>query len=72
MPKLRELPEKKKFDSSFTLVPSEVPYKRSSIRLTKEITISYDDDIENLEDKIWAEETYDGQKLVVVNSPEGF
>lgn len=72
LPKLRELPEKKKFDSSFTLIPSEVPYKKSSIRLTKEITISYDEDIENLEDKIWSEETSDGKKLVVVNSPEGY
>lgn len=72
LPKLRALPENKKFDSSFTLVPSEVPYKRSSVRLSKEITISYDDGIDNLEDKIWSEKTADGKKLVVINSPEGY
>lgn len=72
LPKLRELPENKKFDSSFNLVPSAVPYKKSNIRLSKEITISYDEGIENLEDKIWSEITPDGKKLVVVNSPEGY
>ncbi|KKN59186.1 hypothetical protein LCGC14_0544690 [marine sediment metagenome] len=72
LPKLRELPEKKKFDSSFNLVPSEVPYKRSSIRLSKEITINIDDGIDNLEDKIWSEMTSDGKKLVVIDSPEGY
>lgn len=69
---LRELPEKKKFDTHFTLVPSEVPFKRSKVALTKEISLSIDDGIENLDNKIWSEKSADGKYLVVIDSPEGF
>lgn len=72
LPKLRALPETKKFDSSFNLVPSEVPFKKSSVRLSKEITISFEDGIDNLENKIWSERSSDGRKLVVIDSPEGY
>ncbi len=70
--KLKCLPEKKKFDTSFNLVPSEVPFKRKTYNLTREITLSVQDGIENLSDKIWAEKTASGQELVVIDSPEGF
>lgn len=69
---LRELPDKKKFDSKFSLVPSEVPFNRSKVSLSKEITISMDEGIENLNEKVWSEKSSSGQKLVVINSPDGF
>lgn len=70
--KLKKLPESKKFDSKFNLVPSEVPFKRSNIALSKEISLSINDGIENMEDKIWAEKSANGKKLVVIESPDGF
>ncbi|PPD50556.1 MAG: hypothetical protein CTY16_01340 [Methylobacter sp.] len=70
--KLRALPEKKKFDTCFNLVPSEVPFKRTKMSLSKEISLTYEDGIENLDEKIWAEKTANGRKLVVIDSPKGF
>ncbi|WP_210459370.1 hypothetical protein [Vibrio crassostreae] len=70
--KLNALPEKKKFDTSFNLVPSEVPFKRKTYNLTKEIILSVQDGVENLTDKVWSEKTASGQELVVIDSPEGF
>ena len=69
---LEQLPSKKKFDTNFTLVPSEVPYKRSTYTLSREISISVDDGIENLDDKIWAEKSVSGQELVIIESSEGY
>lgn len=70
--KLKHLPEKKKFDSQFNLVPSEVPFKRSKISLSKEITLSIDEGIDDLDEKIWSERSASGMKLVVIESPDGF
>lgn len=76
MPKLiddlNKLPERKKFDTLFTLVPSEVMFKKTKINLTSEISISYEDGIENLESKIWSEKSSTGKKLVVIESAAGF
>ncbi len=69
---LKELPAKKKFDTHFTLVPSAVSFKKSKVPLSSEINIEYDEDMLNIKDKIWAEETIDGRKLVVINSPDGY
>jgi hypothetical protein len=69
---LRSLPEKKNFDGKFQLKPSEVPYNQARIPLSREITISFNEGIDNLEDKIWAEKTSSGRKLVVIESPDGF
>lgn len=70
--KLKHLPEKKKFDSQFNLVPSEVPFKRSKISLSREITLSIDEGIDDLDNKIWSEKSASGMKLVVIESPDGF
>jgi hypothetical protein len=69
---LKKLPEKKNFDTRFTLVPSEVPFNKSVIPLSKEVSISLVDGIENLEEKVWAEKTKNGRKLVVIDSPTGY
>lgn len=69
---LNDLPEKKRFDTMFNLVPSEVSFNKKKVELTKEIYISFDEGINDLENKIWAEESASGQKLVVIDSPEGF
>lgn len=75
LPKLAEdlhaLPTKKNFDSLFELVPSEVPFKKKKIDLSKEVSITFDEGMVDLDRKIWAE-IRAGQKLVVIDSPEGF
>lgn len=70
--RLKELPEKKGFDSMFSIVPSAVPFKKSKISLSREITLSLEEGIQNIDSKIWSEETTDGRKLVVINSPSAF
>jgi hypothetical protein len=70
--KLKELPAKKNFDSNFNLIPSEVPFKRSKYVLTKEISLSIEEGIQNINDKIWAEKSASGKYLVVIDSPEGY
>jgi hypothetical protein len=69
--KLNDLPDKKKFDRSFTLVPSVVPFKRSNVPLTKEITLSYDEGMQNIHDKIWQKKE-GGKNLVVIEVPDAF
>jgi len=69
---LKKLPEKKKFDTHFKLIPSEVPFKRTKVPLSKEISLTIDDGIQNLDQKIWSERSACGKKLVVIESPEGF
>lgn len=66
---LRELPKKKGFDSHFTLAPAAVPYKQVKVQLNTGITLSYDEDLAHLEDRIWATKTDDGKEVVVVDSP---
>jgi hypothetical protein len=68
--KMRGLPDQRKFDSQFELAPSAVPYRRVNLPLTREITLSYDEGMPNLEDKIWASKTRDGKDVVVVEAPE--
>lgn len=70
--KLKELPDKKGFDSQFNLVASQVKFRQSKIKLSNEITLTLDDGIDHLDNKIWSEETKDGKKLVVIESAEGF
>lgn len=70
--RLSELPQKKNFDSMFSLVPTAVPFRKSKIALSKEITLSLEEGIQNIDTKIWAEQTSDGRKLVVINSPSAF
>lgn len=67
--KLRELPEKKGFDSMFSLVPSAVPFRNITYKLTQEISLSVREGISKLSDKIWSEITADGKELVVIESP---
>jgi hypothetical protein len=66
--KLKELPEKEGFDTKFTLDPSEVSFKRQKVQLSGEIDINYDEDMKQIDDKIWSEIASDGRKLVVINS----
>jgi hypothetical protein len=66
---LRELPEKKKFDTHFTLSPKAVPYRRVTLPLTPEISLSYDEGISKMSDKIWASKTKDGDSVLVIAAP---
>nr|WP_075518723.1 nucleoid-associated protein [Moritella viscosa]SHN97570.1 Putative uncharacterized protein [Moritella viscosa] len=49
--KLKELPDKKGFDSQFILVPSAVPYRKSKVILSDEITVELENGIANLDEK---------------------
>ena len=70
--KLRQLPEKEKFDTQFTLIPAVVKFRRTKVELTPEISLSYDSDMEDIDKKIWAEKTSDGVKLVVIRSDSAY
>lgn len=70
--KLKELPKNENFDTQFSLVPSAVPFRKTKYNLTKEISITIEDGIEDLSDKIWSERTASGKELVIIESPEGF
>lgn len=70
--KLKLLPGKCGFDTQFELVPAAVDLRRTKIDLTSEISISYESDIKDFDDKIWAEQTKEGKKLVVINSDDAF
>lgn len=70
--KLKELPKTKDFDTLFNLVPSEVSEKKRKYTLSKEITLSIENGIENISNKIWSERTTSGKHLVVIESSEGF
>lgn len=68
--KMRQLPALKNFDSQFELAPAAVPFRRVTLPLTSEISLSYDEGIPNLADKIWASRTRDGQGVVVIEAPQ--
>jgi hypothetical protein len=70
--RLEKLPAEKKFDTKFKLIPGEVPFRKTQFKLSKEMTLYINDSVDNIEDKVWAEETSSGKKLVVIESPEGF
>ncbi len=66
--KIRGLPAAKKFDSQFTLVPSSVSFKKLTLPLTGEISVTFNEDMSNIDDKIWASSTVDGKGVVVVEA----
>jgi hypothetical protein len=70
--KLEKLPADKSFDTKFKLIPSEVPFRKTQFKLNKEMTLYINDSVDNIDEKVWAEETSSGKKLVVIESPEGF
>ncbi|MCY1414524.1 hypothetical protein D9M71_299770 [compost metagenome] len=67
--KLRALPEKRKFDGQFTLVPSAVPFRRQTIKVSDQVSVAYDEDIPDLPDKIWCSKTPTGQSVLVLDAP---
>ena len=69
--KLRGLPEKKKFDGQFTLIPTAVPFRRQTIKVSEKVSVAYDEDIPDLSDKIWYSRTPTGQSVLVLDSPNG-
>jgi len=70
LPRLHELPSKKKFDTQFNLIPEAVPYRQTKYILSPEISLTIKDGIENLSTKIWAEKTADGREVVVIESDQ--
>lgn len=68
--KMRLLPAQKNFDSQFELAPAAVPFRRVTLPLTSEISLSYDEGMPNLKDKIWASRTRDGQEILVIEAPQ--
>lgn len=70
--KLKDLPDRKGFDTHFNLDPAAVSFKRRKYILTREIELAVEDGISNIDDKVWSEKTADGRKLVVIESVDGF
>jgi hypothetical protein len=71
-PDLKKLPELKNFDSKFDLDSTAVPYRKSTYKLSNQITLTVDEGVNDLDNKIWSERTADGDELVVIKSSEGF
>jgi hypothetical protein len=67
---LQDLPKKKGFDTQFNCVPSEVKFRKTNIDISREITLTIKDGIENLNEKIWSEKTKDGKRVVVIEASE--
>ena len=67
---MRQFPFQKSFDSQFELDPAAVPFRRMTLPLTSEISLSYDEGIPNLGDKIWASKTKDGLEVLVIEAPQ--
>ena len=72
VPELKKLPDTKGFDNLFNLDASAVPYKKSTYKLSSQITLTVDEGIHDFDNKIWSEITADGDEVVVIKSPEGF
>jgi hypothetical protein len=68
--KIRQLPATNKFDVQFTLVPGAVPFKRMNVAVSEEVSLSYNEDVANLDDKIWSSRTRDGKDVVVIRATE--
>lgn len=68
--KIRQLPTTSKFDVQFTLVPEAVPFRRMNVAVSEEISLSYNEDVANLDDKIWSSKTRDGRDVVVIRATE--
>lgn len=68
--RLKELPGKKNFDTQFALVPAAVPYRKTKFVLSPEITLTIEEGIKNLADKVWSEVTPDGRELVVIQTDQ--
>lgn len=68
--KMRQLPEVKRFDSQFELDPKAVPFRRVTVPLTEEISLSYEAGMPHLEDKIWASRTHDGKNVLIIEAPQ--
>lgn len=66
--KLRQLPNTKNFDSEFELDPSVVPYRKRKFVLSPEISLSIEEGIDNISDKIWASKTIDGRNILVIQT----
>ena len=67
---LSELPTKKKFDTQFNLVPSAVPFRKTTYNLSPEIALVLQDGMTNISNKIWREHTLDGREVVVIQSDQ--
>ena len=68
--KLNLLPNTKGFDTQFTLVPEAVPFRQKKYNLTPEIMLTVREGIADLSEKIWAETTQDGKKVVVIETDQ--
>ncbi|PZQ29010.1 MAG: hypothetical protein DI562_09725 [Stenotrophomonas acidaminiphila] len=68
--KIRGLPTTSRFDVQFNLVPGAVPFKRMNVAVSEEISLSYNEDVANLDEKIWSSRTQDGRDVVVIRATE--
>lgn len=68
--RIRKLPSTSKFDMQFILVPGAVPFKRMNVEVSEEVSLSYNEDVANLDDKIWSSKTRDGRDVVVIRATE--
>lgn len=72
--KLRELPQKEKFDPIFQKQPASINdrMRRQVVRLAENLDLSIKGQIENLQNVIRADVDNQGNKMVVIYSDEGY
>lgn len=72
--KLRDLPQKEKFDPTFQKQPGSINdrMRRQIVRLAENLDLSIKGQIENLQNVIRADVDNQGNKMVVIYSDEGY
>jgi hypothetical protein len=69
---LLALPEKRGFDTQFELTPGDVSFKVHKVKVRSDVIVQYDEGMQNINEKIWREESLDGRKFIVIAAEEGY
>ena len=71
--KVKQLPEKGKFDNKFTKVPNEIKSKiRQEYNLTRDIKLSINEHIPDLDKTILAHKDNEDNKFIMIRSEFGY
>ncbi len=68
--RIRNLPVSAKFDVQFNLDPASVPFKRLQVAVSDEVSVSYNEDVVNIDEKIWSSKTPEGKDVIVIRATE--
>lgn len=69
---LLALPEKRGFDTQFELTPGDVSFRVHKVKVRSDVVVQYDEGMQNIDEKIWYEESLAGKKFIVIDAEEGY